>query len=110
MSETRRKNFTGTYKGKVALEAIRSIKTVAEIGHEFGIYFIHRNKARILTSPHHHRRHALKKPCTPPRPTEVSRLLLLCDLSGWNKDSRLKQLVLQLLFVHANAYPEKVSK
>ena len=32
MSETKRKNFTGEFKAKVALEAIRSIKSVNEIG------------------------------------------------------------------------------
>ena len=34
MSETKRKNFTGDFKAKVALEAIRGIKTVNEIGQE----------------------------------------------------------------------------
>ena len=38
MSETKRKNFTGEFKAKVALEAIRGIKTVNEIGQEFGIH------------------------------------------------------------------------
>ena len=37
MSETRRKNFTGEFKAKVALEAIRGIKTVNEIDQEFGV-------------------------------------------------------------------------
>ncbi len=37
MSETKRKNFTGELKAKVALEAIRGIKTVNEIGQEFGL-------------------------------------------------------------------------
>ena len=32
MSETKRKNFSGEFKAKVALEAIRGIKTVNEIG------------------------------------------------------------------------------
>ena len=32
MIERRRKNLTGEFKAKVALEAIRSIKTVNEIG------------------------------------------------------------------------------
>jgi transposase-like protein len=32
MSESRRKNFTGEFKAKVALEAIRGIKTVNELG------------------------------------------------------------------------------
>ena len=38
MSEIRRKNFTGEFKAKVALEAIRGVKTVNEIGQEFGVY------------------------------------------------------------------------
>ena len=37
MSESRRKNFTGEFKAKVALEAIRGIKTVNEIGQELYI-------------------------------------------------------------------------
>ena len=37
MSETKRKNFTGELKAKVVLEAIRGIKTVNEIGQEFGL-------------------------------------------------------------------------
>lgn len=36
MSKTKRKNFTGEFKAKVALEAIRGLKTVNEIGQEFG--------------------------------------------------------------------------
>jgi len=38
MDEAKRKNFTGDFKAKVALEAIRSIKTVNEIGQEFGVH------------------------------------------------------------------------
>ena len=38
MSETKRKNFTGQFKAKVALEAIRGIKTVNEIAQEFGVH------------------------------------------------------------------------
>ena len=38
MSETKRKNFRGEFKAKVALEAIRGIKTVNEIGQEFGVH------------------------------------------------------------------------
>ena len=38
MSETKRKNFSGEFKAKVALEAVRSIKTVNEIGQEFGVH------------------------------------------------------------------------
>jgi transposase-like protein len=37
MTGTKRKNFTGDLKAKVALEAIRGIKTVNEIGQEFGV-------------------------------------------------------------------------
>jgi len=35
VSETKRKNFSGEFKAKVALEAIRGIKTVNEIGQKF---------------------------------------------------------------------------
>ncbi len=38
MSETKRKNFSGEFKAKVALEAIHGIKTVNEIGQEFGVH------------------------------------------------------------------------
>lgn len=38
MSETKRKNFTGEFKAKVALEALRGVKTVNEIGQEFGVH------------------------------------------------------------------------
>lgn len=38
MSETKRKNFSGEFKAKVALEAIRGVKTVNEIGQEFGVH------------------------------------------------------------------------
>ena len=38
MSGTKRKNFSGEFKAKVALEAIRGIKTVNEIGQEFGVH------------------------------------------------------------------------
>ena len=38
MSETKRKNFSGEFKAKVALEAIRGIKTVNEVGQEFGVH------------------------------------------------------------------------
>ncbi len=38
MSETKRKNFTGEFKAKVALEAIRGLKTVNEIGQGFGVH------------------------------------------------------------------------
>ena len=38
MSETKRKNFSSEFRAKVALEAIRGIKTVNEIGQEFGVH------------------------------------------------------------------------
>ena len=38
MSETKRKHFSSEFKAKVALEAIRGIKTVNEIGQEFGVH------------------------------------------------------------------------
>ena len=38
MSETKRKNFSGEFKAKVALEAIHGIKTVNQIGQEFGVH------------------------------------------------------------------------
>ncbi len=38
MTEAKRKNFTGNLEAKVALEAIRGIKTVNEIGQEFGVH------------------------------------------------------------------------
>ena len=38
MSESKRKNFSGDFKAKVALEALRGIKTVNEIGQEFGVH------------------------------------------------------------------------
>ena len=36
MSETKRKIFSGEFKAKVALEAIRGIRTVNELGQDFG--------------------------------------------------------------------------
>ena len=38
MTVAKRKLFTGEFKAKVALEAIRGIKTVNEIGQEFGVH------------------------------------------------------------------------
>jgi transposase-like protein len=38
MSETKRKNFSGDFKAKVALEAISGIKTLNEISQEFGVH------------------------------------------------------------------------
>ena len=38
MSEMKRKIFSGEFKAKVALEAIRGIRTVNEIGREFGVH------------------------------------------------------------------------
>ena len=38
MSESKRKNFSGELKAKVALEALRGIKTTNQIGQEFGVH------------------------------------------------------------------------
>jgi len=38
MSEKKRKVFSGEYKAKVALEAIRGVKTANEIGQDFGVH------------------------------------------------------------------------
>ena len=38
MTGIKRKNFTGELKARVALEATRGIKTVNEIGQEFGVH------------------------------------------------------------------------
>ena len=38
MSEKKRKNFSSQFKAKVALEAIRGVKTVNEIAQEFGVH------------------------------------------------------------------------
>ena len=38
MSERKRKVFSGEFKAKVALEAIRGINTVNEIGQDFGVH------------------------------------------------------------------------
>lgn len=38
MSEQKRKNFSSQHKAKVALEAIRGVKTVNEIAQEFGVH------------------------------------------------------------------------
>ena len=38
VSEKKRKVFSGEFKAKVALEAIRGIKTVNEIAQEFGVH------------------------------------------------------------------------
>ena len=38
MSEKKRKIFSGEFKAKVALEAIRGIKTVNEIAQEFEVH------------------------------------------------------------------------
>jgi transposase-like protein len=37
VSETNRKHFSGEFKANVALDAIRGVKTVDEIGEEFGV-------------------------------------------------------------------------
>ena len=38
MSERKRKNFSGEFKAKVALEGIRGVKTVNEIAQEFRVH------------------------------------------------------------------------
>jgi transposase-like protein len=38
MSERKRKNFSSQFKAKVALEAIRGVKTVTEIAQEVGVH------------------------------------------------------------------------
>jgi transposase-like protein len=38
MSDNKRKNFSGEFKAKVALEAIRGVKTVNEIAQVFGVH------------------------------------------------------------------------
>jgi transposase-like protein len=38
MSEKNRKRFTRRHKTKIAFEAIRDVKTVNEIAHEFGVH------------------------------------------------------------------------
>jgi len=38
MSESKRKIFTGSQKAKVALEAVRGMKTINEIGQEYGVH------------------------------------------------------------------------
>ncbi len=38
MSDKKRKNFSSQFKAKVALEAIRGVKTVTEIAQEFGVH------------------------------------------------------------------------
>jgi len=38
MSEKKRKVFSGEFKAKVALEAVRGLKTVNEIAQDFGVH------------------------------------------------------------------------
>ena len=38
MSERKRKNFTSQYKTKVALEAVRGVKTLNEIAQEYSVH------------------------------------------------------------------------
>jgi transposase len=38
VSEKKRKVFTGEFKAKVALEAVRGVKTVNEVAQEFGVH------------------------------------------------------------------------
>lgn len=38
VSEKKRKVFSGDFKAKVALEAVRGVKTVNQIAQEFGVH------------------------------------------------------------------------
>jgi transposase len=38
MSATTRKHFSGPFKAKIALEAVRAVKTVHEIAQEYGVH------------------------------------------------------------------------
>ena len=38
MSEGKRKVYSGEYKAKVGLEAIRGVRTINEIGREYGVH------------------------------------------------------------------------
>jgi transposase len=38
MGEAKRKTYTAAFKAKVGLEAIRGVKTVNEIGQEYGVH------------------------------------------------------------------------
>ena len=38
MGEAKRKSYTASFKAKVGLEAIRGIKTINEIGQDFGVH------------------------------------------------------------------------
>ena len=38
MGESKRKTYTSSFKAKVGLEAIRGVKTVNEIGQEYGVH------------------------------------------------------------------------
>jgi transposase-like protein len=38
MGEAKRKSYTAAFKAKVALEAIRGVRTVNEIGQEYGVH------------------------------------------------------------------------
>jgi transposase-like protein len=38
MSEKKRKVFSGEFKAKIALEAVRGVKTVNEIAQDFGVH------------------------------------------------------------------------
>ncbi|MEI7996020.1 MAG: helix-turn-helix domain-containing protein, partial [Methylococcaceae bacterium] len=38
MSESKRKIFTGTQKAKVALAAVKGVKTINEIAQEYGVH------------------------------------------------------------------------
>ena len=38
MGEAKRKSYTAAFKAKVGLEAIRGVKTINEIGQEYGVH------------------------------------------------------------------------
>jgi transposase len=50
MSESKRKMFTGGQKAKVALEAIKGVKTINQIAQEFGVHptQVHQWKKELL--------------------------------------------------------------
>ena len=55
MDEAKRKSYTATFKAKVALEAIRGVKTVNEIGQAYGVHPVQlRDRLRRPGSPVDH--------------------------------------------------------
>jgi transposase len=38
MSEAKRRTYTASFKAKVGLEAVRGVKTINEIGQEYGVH------------------------------------------------------------------------